>query len=107
MCERPGFWRWLVHVSAMALRGLPRFMGEVVRAVPGVVKETLRMPMITASLRDPFYEFFTGIMALGIFPIWSIFGNALTLDMRIVMALLSIPSFLLMMHGLYRSGDDC
>ena len=106
MCERPGFWRWTIRVSATALRGLPQGLVWVVKAVPGMVR-AIRMPKVKAAIRDPFYEFFMGIMALLMFPMWSMLASDLTLDARIVLALLSLPSFLLVMHGLYRSGGNC
>ncbi len=106
MCEKPPFWRWTIRVSAAVLRGLPSFLVEVVKAVPGMVRE-IRMPSIITAIGDPFCEFFMGMMALFMFPMGSMLAPDLTLNTRIVLALLSLPSFLFMMHGLYRSWGDC
>ncbi len=106
MCERPGFWRWLVQVSVGAVRGVPRELVGVVRAMPEMFR-SIRKPRITVAIRNPFYEFFTGLMALIAFPMISVVASDLALGTRIVLALLSLPSFLLIMHGVYRAWGDC
>jgi len=106
VCEKPPFWRWMIRVSVIALKELPRFLVGAVKAVPGMVRE-IRMPRITAAIRDPFYEFFIGIMALFVFPMSSIITPDLTLNTRIVLALVSLPSFVLVMHSIYRTWWDC
>jgi len=106
VCERPPFWRWLVQVSVGAVRALPRELVGAVRAVPGMVRR-IRMPRIMVAIRDPFYEFFIGIIALFLFPMSSLITPDLTLGTRIFLSLLSLPSFLLVMHSIYRTWWDC
>lgn len=105
MCERSGFWRWLVQVSVGAVRETPRELVSAIRAVPEMVG-AIRKPRIVVAIRDPFYEFFIGLMALVVVVTLQV-TPGLTLTMRIVLALFCLPSFLLVMHGVYRAWGDC
>lgn len=102
MCERLGFWQWLAQVSVEAVRAVPGVLVGTVRAVPEVARAIPRLVMTTFWIRNPFYEFFTGMMVL-VIVLALLPAPDLTLDVRIVSALLSIPSFLLVMHTVYRS----
>lgn len=105
MYERPPFWRWLVQVSVGAVRGMPGALVWAIRSMPGMVR-AIRKLNITEAIRNPFYEFFTGMIAL-VVVISLLPASGLTLDTRIVLALFCLPSFLLVMHGLYRAEGDC
>ncbi len=109
MCEKPGsgFWRWLPQVTINIVKALPRELVWLVRMILGRMVNAIRPSRIMSTIREPFYEFFIGIMALFMFPMWSIAAPDLTLTTRIVFALLSLPSFLLAMHGTYRAWGDC
>jgi len=82
VCERPGFWRWL----------------------PKVLVEKLRW-LYKAWIGEPFVECYMGIMATILFLFVAITNFNLTLTKRSILALLAVPSFLVMMHGFYRKGD--
>ena len=82
MCERPRFWRWLPRVLVVAVR---KGLGET---------------------RNPFFEFLMGLIATALFPLFAVCIFDLTFTTRVTLALLAIPSFVIMMHGIYR-GNDC
>lgn len=112
MCERPGFWRWLPQITIRIVRSLPRELVGVIRAVSGGMVRAIRPSRIMVTIREPFYEFFIGIMALFFSPMIVLLDSVssdpcLTSTTRITVALLIIPSFLLMMHGTYRAWWDC
>lgn len=105
VCERPRFWRWLVQVLVGAVRALPGVLVRAIRVVPEMVR-AIRKPRIVVAIRDPFYEFFIGLMALVVVVTLQV-TPGLTLTMRIVLALFCLPLFLLAAHGIYRAGGDC
>lgn len=105
VCERPGFWRWMIRASVGAVRAMPRELVGAVRAVPGMVRG-IRMPRIREAIREPFCEFYTGMMAIVVILTLQT-ASDLTLTTRLIIALLIIPSFLLAMHGTYRKWGDC
>lgn len=102
MCEGSSFWRWLAQVSVMGIRGAPRALVGTVKAVPGIVR-AIKKPEITVAIRDPFNAFIIGLMALGASLMIPLITPDLTLTTRVGVALLSLPSFLLMMHAFYRA----
>ena len=85
MCERPPFWRWL-----------PRVLVEKIRALPGLI----------GVIRDPAVEGIIGLGSIVIFLILALSG-LMTSTIRVIMALCTIPSFIIMMHGIYRMEGDC
>lgn len=82
MCEKPPFWRWLPQVSIWAVR------------------------KVSGEIRDPFFEFLIGLIATALFPLSAVCVFDLTFTTRVALVLLAIPSFLIMMHGIYRK-EDC
>lgn len=107
MCEKSGFWRWLPPITIRIVRSLPRELVWVIRAVSGGMVRDLRPSRVMAAIRDPFCEFIIGMMALFTFPMVLALTPDLNLITKIFLVLLSIPSFLLMMHGTYRRWVDC
>jgi len=77
MCERPGYWRWLFRV-------------------------------LIEKIGNPFFETIIGAIAGLIFLVLSIcnYDFYMTFGVRVALALLTVPSFLVFMHGIYRE-DDC
>ncbi len=79
MCERPGYWWWLYQLL------LEKIRSPVFEIIIGVVAGLFFFVLSFCSYDDsPLYSF----------------------DMRVVLLLLSILSFLVFMHGIYRA-DDC
>ena len=77
MCEQLGYWRWLSRI-------------------------------LIEKIGHPFFEVIIGAIAGLIFLILSFcsYDFDVTFGMRVSLALLTIPSFLVFMHGIYRE-DDC
>ncbi len=105
MCERPGFWRWLVQGLVGAVRGTSRGLIWVIRtvprAVPGLVRAIRKLNIREAIRRNPFYEFYTGMLGL------VVVVSSIPEVSGLILAPLSLFSFLLVMHGLYRAEGDC
>lgn len=85
MCERPPFRRWLLQILV-----------EKIRAIPGLI----------GIIRDPAVESLIGLVALFIFLFLALF-DLMTSTIRVIMALCTIPSFIIVMHGIYRVEGDC
>lgn len=83
MCERPPFWRWLSQGLVEKIRALPRLIG------------------------DPLSEIIIGIIGITCSLILSPLALTLTFNERVIIALCSIPSFIILMHGIYRAEEDC
>ncbi len=82
MSEKPPFRRWFIQELV-----------ELISAVPGFI-------------RSPGFEYSMGfIFTLG-FLFYALFSELPELT-RIALALLSIPSFVIYKHGIYRSEGDC
>ena len=82
---RPGFWRWL-----------PQTLIEAIRKTSGLM----------GIIKNPFLEIFIGGMAIFVFLLVAIVDYRLTMNTRVVLALCTIPSFIFLMHGIYRE-DYC
>ncbi len=112
VCERPPFWRWFTQITIRIVRSLPRELVWLVRMVLGRMVSAIRPSRVMSTIREPFYEFFIGIMALFFVPMIVLLDSVasdpyLTSTMKIIVTFLIIPSFLLMMHGTYRAWWDC
>lgn len=95
MCERPPFRRWLPQVLVEKIRKVPMVIGAM-----------------CVRIRDPLWEIIIGGVATVLFPVMVVLDGIagqepyLNLTERVIFTLLTIPSFVIMMHGVYRE-DDC
>jgi len=96
VCESPRdrFWLWLPKVLVTSIWKVPRVIVAM-----------------CVQIREPIWEIIIGGVATVLFPVMIIDnitgpGPYLNLTERVIVALLTIPSFLVMMHGIYRE-DDC
>ena len=63
--------------------------------------------VLNEKIRSPFTEFFIGFIAtIFLVPVLALVPYDMAFGSRVISALLVIPSFLVMMHGIYRE-DDC
>ncbi len=81
----PGFWRWLSKVLV-----------ESIRKVPGLI----------GGIRSPLTEIIIGMTGIAFSLVLAVASYDVSFYTRVVLALLTIPSFLISMHGFYRA-EDC
>ncbi len=83
MCERPPFWRYVIKDLVETISSIPRL------------------------IRSPGFESSMGyIFTLG-FLFYAFIDHESPGITRIVLALLSVPSFIIYKHGIYRTEGDC
>ena len=86
MCERPTFWRWFIQ-ELVDLK-----LVDLIRAVPGFI-------------RSPGFESSMGFIFTIVFLFYAILSELPEVT-RIALALLSVPSFIIYKHGIYRWEAD-
>ncbi len=89
VCEQPRFWRWLAQGFVEKIRAVPGFIGGLI-----------------GGIRSPIFEMLIGITGIFASLILPLIILGVTLTTKAIIALCFIPSFLIMMHGIYRE-DDC
>ena len=87
--KRVGYWRWL----AQGLVG-------IIKATPDFMKG------FKDALLNGTFEIFIGFIGSMFFMVFAAIG-VVAIDIKVFLVLCIVPSFLLMLHGIYRQKDDC
>jgi len=87
--KRVGYWRWLAQVLVGTVRKVPNYIC--------ILKDSIYSRDLEISIGG------AGTIA---FPMFALLAK-MTMDTKVILTLCAVPSFLLMMHGIYRLKDDC